>query len=144
MMFLSSFTLPHPRAQVNSRCLKQQIILTSGTTSLFSLSPCPTSEAMSLKNAELLKQNNLLLILLLVPRSARRVRKIFNLYIQRWRPFTLIFVSCRRFFCLFTPNLTIGTTFFPFLCSRFKSSSLGAIPYKGDFKRIVDVYSLSA
>ena len=62
------------------------------------------SEAMSLKNAE---QNNLLLILrlFLVPTSAQRVRKIFNLYIQRWRPFTLIFVSCR--FCSPRPNYLV-------------------------------------
>ena len=105
MLFLSSFTLPHPWAQVNSRCLKRQIILTSVTTSQSSLSPCPMSEVMSLKNAKHLKQDSLLLILLLVPKSARRVRKIFNLYIQRWRPFTLISVSCRF------AHLSIGSHF---------------------------------
>ena len=92
-MFLSSFALRHPWAQVNSRCLKRQIILTLDTTFQFSLSPCPMLEAMWLKNAEHLKQDNLFLILLLLPTSARRVRKIFNLYIQRWRSFTLILVS---------------------------------------------------
>jgi hypothetical protein len=91
MMFLSKFTL-HLWPQVNSRYLKQQIILTSGTTSLFSLSPCPTLEVMLLRNGGHLKQN-----ILLLPTSARRDRKIFNLYIQRWRPSTLIFVS--RSFC---------------------------------------------
>ena len=136
MMFLSNFTLPHPWAHANSRCLKQQIILTSGTTSLFSLSPCPMSEAMSLKNAEHLKPDNLLLILLLVPTSARRVRKIFNLYIRRWRPFILIFVSCQ--FCSPIYWFTFPS------CSRFQSPSLGAIPYEGNFKRVVHVYSLSA
>ena len=135
-MFLSSFTLPLPSAQVNSRCLKRQIILTSDTTSQFSLSPCPMSEVMSLKSAEHLKQDNLLLIPLLVPTSGQRVRKVFNLYIQRWRPFTLIFVSYR--FC--SPIY-----WFTFLsCSRFQSPSLGTIPYKGNFKRVVHVYSLSA
>ena len=92
MIFLSSFTLPHPWVQVNSRCLKRQIILILGTTSLFSPLPCPTSGAMSMKNAELLK------LFLLVSANPWRVRRIFNLYIQRWRLFTLIFVSrCRQF-----------------------------------------------
>jgi hypothetical protein len=138
MMFWSSFTLPLPWAQVNSRCLKRQIILTSVTTSQFSLSPCPMLEAMSLKNAEHLKQDNPLLICLLVPTSAWRVQKFFNLYIQRWRPFTLIFVSC--WFC--SP---IYWFIFPScIRSRFQSPSLGAIPYEGNFKRVVHVYSLSA
>lgn len=136
MMFLSSSSLPHPCAQVNSRCLKQQIILTSGTTSQFSLSPCPMSEAMSLKNAEHLNQDNLLLILFLVLTSARRVRRISNLYIRRWKLFILIFVSC--WFC--SP---INWFTFP-SCSRFQGPSLGAIPYKSNFKRVVHVYSLSA
>jgi len=96
MMFLNSFTLLPLHAQVNSRYLKPLIILTSGTISPFSLSPCPMSEAMSLRNAGHLKQNILLFIVLLVPTSARRVRKIFNSYIPRWRHFTLIYVS-RRF-----------------------------------------------
>ena len=136
MILLSSFTLPHPWGRVNSRCLNRQIILTSGITSLFSLSPCPTSEAMSMKNAELLKQDNLLL----VPKSSRRVRKIFNLYLQRWRPFTLTFVSCRGWFLLTYPILIhIFSN-----CSRFQSPSLGAIAYEGNFKRAFHVYSLSA
>jgi hypothetical protein len=101
--------LPRLWAQVNSRCLKQQIILTSGTTSRFSLSPCPMSEAMSMKNAELLMQDN---PCLLVPTSVRRVRKIFNLYIQRWRLFTLILVSCRCW--LFAPPIYLFIhTIFP-------------------------------
>ena len=130
MMFLSNFTL-HFWAQVNFRYLKQQIILISGTTSLFSLSPCPTLEAMLLRNGGHLKQNALLL-----PTSSRRDRKIFNLYIQRWRPSTLIFVSRR--FC----SHIYWFTFFS--CSRFQSPPLGAIAYKGNFERVVHVYPLSA
>ena len=136
MMLLSSFTLPLPWAQVNFRCQKRQIILTSGTTSQFSLLPCPMSEAMSLKNDEHLKQEGLFFILLLVPTSARRIRKIYNLYIQRWRPFILIFVSSR---------LSSPIYWFTFLSrSRFQSPSLGAISHEGNFKRVVHVYSLSA
>ena len=94
-MFLNSFSLLHPCVQVNSCCLKSPIILTSGTISPFSLSPCPMSEVMSLRKVGHLNRNILLFIVLLVPTSAGRDQKIFNLYIRRWRHFTLIYVSPR-------------------------------------------------
>ena len=109
-MIFSSFNLPRPWVEVNSRCLKRQIILISGTTSQSSPSPYPMSEDMSLKNAELLKQDNP--YHLQVPASARRVRKIFNLYIQRWRSSTLIFESGRWFFC---SALSVCSHIFPFV-----------------------------
>ena len=116
-------------------CLKRQIILISGTTSQSSPSPYAMSEDMSLKNAEVLKQDNP--YHLQVPASARRVRKIFDLYIQRWRPSTLIFESGRWFFC---STLSVCSHIFAFVADS-KALHLERSHTKA---RVVYVYSLSA